>query len=75
MKDFKIIIMAYGYRTSFIVKAEDRPESIENAIVDKLGEKKVDILSTWSGLMIKLKKSLRPLSLKKLKLQTEKMQL
>ena len=38
MKDFKIIIIAYGYRTSFIIKAEDSSESIENAIVDKLGE-------------------------------------
>ena len=41
MKDFKIIIIAYGYRTSFIVKAEDSSESIENAIVDKLGENSV----------------------------------
>jgi hypothetical protein len=41
MKDFKIIIIAYGYRTSFIIKAEDSSESIENAIVDKLGENSV----------------------------------
>jgi len=38
MRDFKVIIIAYGYRTSFIVKAEDKAESIENAIVDRLGD-------------------------------------
>ena len=38
MRDFKVIIIAYGYRTSFIVKAEDNAESIENAIVDRLGD-------------------------------------
>ena len=41
MRDFKVIIIAYGYRTSFIVKAEDSAQSIENAIVDKLGENSV----------------------------------
>ncbi len=41
MKDFKIIIIAYGYRTSFIVKAEDSSEAIEQSIVDKLGEKSI----------------------------------
>ena len=38
MRDFKVIIIAYGYRTSFTVKAEDKAESIENAIVDRLGD-------------------------------------
>ena len=38
MKDFKIKIFAYGYRTEFIVKAEDFAEAIENSIVDRLGE-------------------------------------
>ena len=38
MRDFKVIIIAYGYRTSFTVKAEDNAESIENAIVDRLGD-------------------------------------
>ena len=41
MRDFKVIIIAYGYRTTFIVKAEDSAQSIENAIVDKLGENSV----------------------------------
>ena len=38
MRDFKVIIIAYGYRTSFTVKAEDNAESIENSIVDRLGD-------------------------------------
>tara|TARA_A100001037_G_C15010715_1_gene571541 strand:- start:530 stop:781 length:252 start_codon:yes stop_codon:yes gene_type:complete len=41
MKDFKIIIIAYGYKTNFVVKCEDSSEAIENAIVDKLGENSV----------------------------------
>jgi len=41
MKDFKIIIIAYGYRTEFRVRCEDSSEAIENAIVDKLGENSV----------------------------------
>ena len=38
LKDFRIIIMAYGYRTEFQVKCEDSSEAIEQSIVDKLGE-------------------------------------
>ena len=38
MKDFKVRIIAYGYITTFVVKAEDTAESIENSIVDRLGE-------------------------------------
>ena len=38
MRDFKVIIIANGYRTSFTVKAEDNAESIENSIVDRLGD-------------------------------------
>ncbi len=41
MRDFKVIIIAYGYRTTFVIKAEDSAKSIENAIVDKLGENSV----------------------------------
>jgi hypothetical protein len=41
MRDFKVIIIAYGYRTTFVIKAEDSAQSIENAIVDKLGENSV----------------------------------
>ena len=38
MREFKVKIMAYGYITSFTVKAEDTAESIENSIVDRLGQ-------------------------------------
>ena len=38
LKDFQVIIYAYGYRTRFKVKCEDSAEAIENAIVDKLGK-------------------------------------
>ena len=38
IKDFQVIICAYGYRTKFKVKCEDSAEAIENAIVDRLGK-------------------------------------
>ena len=38
LKDFQVIICAYGYRTKFKVRCEDSAEAIENAIVDKLGQ-------------------------------------
>ena len=41
IKDFQVIIYAYGYRTKFSIKCEDSAEAIENAIVDKLGEKSI----------------------------------
>ena len=41
LKDFQVIICAYGYRTKFKVRCEDSAEAIENAIVDKLGEKSI----------------------------------
>ena len=41
MKKFLVKIHAYGYTTEFEVMAEDSVESIENSIVDKLGEKGV----------------------------------
>ena len=41
IKDFLVIIIAHGYRTKFPIKAEDSPESIEQSIVDKLGEKSI----------------------------------
>ena len=40
-RNFKVIIIAYGYRTEFTVQAQDNVESIENSIVDKLGENSV----------------------------------
>ena len=41
MTKFLVNIRAYGYHARFIVEAEDSAESIENSIVDKLGEKGV----------------------------------
>ena len=41
MKKFLVKINAYGYHTEIKVMAEDNVESIENSIVDKLGEKGV----------------------------------
>jgi len=41
MTKFLVNIRAYGYHARFIVEAEDNAESIENSIVDKLGEKGV----------------------------------
>ena len=41
MKKFLVKIHAYGYHTAIKVLAEDSVESIENSIVDKLGEKGV----------------------------------
>ena len=41
MQKFLVKIHAYGYTTEFEVMAEDSVESIENSIVDKVGEKGV----------------------------------
>ena len=41
MTKFLVKINAYGYHTEFEVVAEDNVESIENSIVDKVGEKGV----------------------------------
>ena len=40
-KKFLVKINAYKYHTEFEVLAEDNVESIENSIVDKIGEKGV----------------------------------
>ena len=42
MKNFLVQIHAYQYTAKFDVLAEDSAESIENAIVDKLGEKSIN---------------------------------
>ena len=42
MRKFLVKINAYQYHTEFEVLAEDSVESIENSIVDKLGEKGVN---------------------------------
>ena len=41
MKKFLVKINAYQYHAEFEIFAEDSVESIENSIVDKLGEKGV----------------------------------
>ena len=41
MKNFRIQIRAYDYATDFKISAEDDKESIEKAILDKLGQKDV----------------------------------
>jgi len=41
MRKFLVHIHAYQYKATFEVLAEDSVESIENSIIDKLGEKSV----------------------------------
>ena len=41
MKKFLVNIFAYDYHAKFEVLAEDNAESIEQAILDKVGEKSV----------------------------------
>ena len=41
MKNFLVKIYAYKYHVTFEVFAEDNVESIENSIVDKLGDKSI----------------------------------
>ena len=46
MKKFLVNIWAYDYHAKFEVLAEDKRESIEQSILDKLGEKSVKWEST-----------------------------
>ena len=41
MKKFLITIWAYDYHTKFEVLSEDDPVSLEQSILDKLGEKSI----------------------------------
>ena len=41
MKKYLVNIFAYDYHAKFEVLAEDNPESIEQAVLDKVGEKSV----------------------------------
>ena len=41
MKKFRVQIFAYQLHTDFIIESLDGPLDIENAIVDKLGEKSI----------------------------------
>jgi len=46
LKKFLVKIWAYDYHAKFEVLAEDNPESIEQSILDKLGEKSIKWEST-----------------------------
>ena len=46
MRNFLVNIWAYDYHAKFEVLAEDNAESIEQGILDKLGEKSVKWEST-----------------------------
>ena len=46
MKNFLVKIWAYDYHAKFEVLAEDNASSIEQAVLDKLGEKSVKWEST-----------------------------
>ena len=46
MKKFLVKIWAYDYHASFEVEAEDNATSIENSILDKIGEKSINWEST-----------------------------
>ena len=41
MKNFLVNIWAYNHHARFEVSSEDDPQSLENAILDKLGEKSI----------------------------------
>ena len=45
MAKFTVKIWAYDYYASFDVEAEDKAESIEQSILDKIGEKSI----TWES--------------------------
>ena len=46
MTKFTVKIWAYDHYASFDVKADDNAESIENSILDKIGEKSIKWEST-----------------------------
>ena len=46
MQKFSVKIWAYSHYASFEVEAEDSPKSIENSILDKIGEKSINWEST-----------------------------
>jgi hypothetical protein len=46
MKKLLINIWAYSYHAKFKILAEDNPESVEQSILDKIGEKSI----TWEYL-------------------------
>ena len=52
MTKFLVNIWAYNYHAKFEVESEDNPESLENAVVDKLG--KNDIIWERTGMFSRL---------------------
>ena len=46
MRQFLVNIWAYDYHAIFTVSAEDNAQSIEKAVLDKIGEKSI----TWEDL-------------------------
>ena len=46
MKKFTVKIWAYDHYASFEIEAEDKAESIEQSILDKIGEKSIKWEST-----------------------------
>ena len=46
MKNFLVNIWAYSYHAKFEILAEDNPKSVEQSILDKIGEKSI----TWEYL-------------------------
>ena len=46
MRKFLVNIWAYDYHAKFEVLAEDNAKSIENAVLDKIGEKSIKWEST-----------------------------
>ena len=42
MKKFLVNIWAYNHHAKFEVSSADNPQSLENAILDKLGEKSIN---------------------------------
>ena len=46
LKKFTVKIWAYDHYASFDVEADDNAESIENSILDKIGEKSINWEST-----------------------------
>ena len=46
MRQFLVNIWAYDYHAKFTVSAEDNAESIEKAILDKIGKKSINWEST-----------------------------
>ena len=46
MRQFLVNIWAYDHHAKFIVSAEDNADSIEKAVLDKIGEKSIKWEST-----------------------------